>query len=431
MLSLIKRYIEKFILKSVQFFQNLKNKLEQKKYSRSDAEYSKPRRRYVSLLALLLSLFTLVLLLILFIHTNRKINRYHSELKDLIELGHKISNERIDKIQKQLFTLQVDFKAVLIKEQEENKEVLDKLQEEITKLLTELDDHQDTHEGHGETIEKIKKELVMLQMDIESFTGMERRESLFDRETIIDRKILEVYVPTQIETVGGLNLEMVLIEGGTFTMGCTPEQGDDCYGDERPAHEVTVSDFYIGKYEITQKQWRKVMGSDPSEAYFKGCDDCPVERVSWDEAQQFIRELNRMTRNNYRLPTEAEWEFAARGGNKSQGFKYAGSNNLNEVAWYDNNSGRRTHPVGQKKPNELGLYDMSGNAWEWCSDWYGRYTPQSKVNPQGPASGTHRIYRGGGYNSNEVRCRVTNRYLFAPEFSGTFFLGLRLALDKN
>ena len=161
-------------------------------------------------------------------------------------------------------------------------------------------------------------------------------------------------------------IEMVFVKGGTFMMGATPEQGSDAGDGEKPVHSVTVSDFYIGKYEVTQAQWKAVMGKNPS--HYKG-ENRPVERVSWYDIQKFIEKLNAKTGKRYRLPTEAEWEYAARGGNQSKGYKYSGSNDIGSVAWYTNNSGDRTHPVGQKQPNELGLYDMTGNVWEWCSDW--------------------------------------------------------------
>jgi formylglycine-generating enzyme required for sulfatase activity len=151
---------------------------------------------------------------------------------------------------------------------------------------------------------------------------------------------------------------MVYVSGGTFTMGATSEQGSDAYDDENPTHSVTLSSYYIGKYEVTQAEWKAVMGSNPS--YFKG-DDRPVEQVSWDDCQTFISRLNSITGRSFSLPTEAQWEFAARGGNSTLGYKYSGSNNVYDIAWYDDNSGGTTHDVGTKSPNELGLYDMSGN----------------------------------------------------------------------
>lgn len=202
------------------------------------------------------------------------------------------------------------------------------------------------------------------------------------------------------------DFDMVYVEGGTFTMGATSEQGSDAYSDERPTHSVTVSDFYIGKYEVTQAQWRAVMGSNPS--YFTG-DNLPVEQVSWDDIQEFITKLNTMTGKTFRLPTEAEWEYAARGGDKSKGYKYSGSNTLDNVAWYTNNSSSKTHPVGQKQPNELGLYDMSGNVWEWCQDWYGSYSSSSQTNPTGPSSGSRRVLRGGSCYNFARDCRVSYR----------------------
>jgi formylglycine-generating enzyme required for sulfatase activity len=162
-----------------------------------------------------------------------------------------------------------------------------------------------------------------------------------------------------------VGIEMILVRGGTFRMGDTDGQGGD---NEKPVHNVTLRDFYIGKYPVTQKQWVQVMGSNHSN--FKG-DDLPVEQVSWNNVQEIIKELNAKTGKKYRLPTEAEWEYAARGGNKSKGYKYSGSNDIDKVAWYADNSGNKTHPVGTKAPNELGIYDMSGNVWEWVNDKYG------------------------------------------------------------
>ena len=216
---------------------------------------------------------------------------------------------------------------------------------------------------------------------------------------------------------------MIYVEGGTFMMGATSEQGSDAYDWEKPAHQVTLSSFSICKYEVTQEEWEAVMGSNPSS--FKGMK-LPVEQVSWDDCQTFIRKLNQMTGKQFRLPTEAEWEYAARGGSKSRGYKYAGGNDLGSVAWYSGYSGRKTHDVGQKQPNELGLYDMSGNVWEWCQDWYGDYSSSSQTNPKGPSSGSSRVRRGGSWVSNARICRVSYRSYDTPDYRD-FILGLRLA----
>ena len=215
---------------------------------------------------------------------------------------------------------------------------------------------------------------------------------------------------------------MVYVSGGTFTMGATSEQGSDADSDEKPTHRVTLSSYYIGKYEVTQAEWRAVMGSNPSN--FKG-DNLPVENVSWNDCQTFISKLNSLTGKNFRLPTEAEWEFAARGGNNSRGYKYSGSNDIGSVAWYDGNSGSKTHSVGQKSPNELGLYDMTGNVWEWCQDWYGNYSSSSQTNPTGPVSGSYRVYRGGSWVNLAGYCRVSNRGSITP---GSSFTDLCLPL---
>jgi formylglycine-generating enzyme required for sulfatase activity len=200
---------------------------------------------------------------------------------------------------------------------------------------------------------------------------------------------------------------MVQVEGGTFIMGCTAEQGEDCRDNELPAHSVTLNSFKISKYEITQKQYESVMGTNPSNN--ANGDNYPVENISWDDAQEYCRRLSDSTGKQYRLPTEAEWEYAARGGNQSQGYKYSGSNNLNSVGWYYDNSGSNSSTVGQKSPNELGIYDMSGNVWEWCSDWYGAYSAEVQTNPTGPSSGSHKVRRGGGWDGGAASCRVAIR----------------------
>ena len=225
-------------------------------------------------------------------------------------------------------------------------------------------------------------------------------------------------------TVNGVSFEMVRVEGGTFRMGVTSEQEDEADGDETPVHSVTLSSYYIGKTEVTQALWQAVMGSNPSG--FEGAD-LPVENVRWDDCQEFIQKLNSLTGRNFRLPTEAEWEFACRGGNNSRGYKYSGSNNLGSVAWCDDNSGGQTHPVGTKAPNELGIFDMSGNVWEWCNDWYGNYTSNSQTNPTGPQSWPNRVCRGGSWGINARDCRSSSRSNSHPTYrSGN--LGLRLAL---
>lgn len=214
---------------------------------------------------------------------------------------------------------------------------------------------------------------------------------------------------------------MVRVEGGTFTMGATSEQGSDAESDEKPVHQVTLSSFRICKYEVTQELWEAVMGSNPSD--FKGAKR-PVENVSWEDCQAFISKLNQLTKKKYRLPTEAEWEYAARGGNRSNGYKYAGGNNIADVAWYEDNSGDQTHDVGTKRANELGLYDMAGNIWEWCSDWYVKYSSSSQTNPKGPSSGSIGVCRGGCWTNYAKCCRVSYRRDTMPPIR---YLGLRLA----
>lgn len=232
--------------------------------------------------------------------------------------------------------------------------------------------------------------------------------------------------------VDGVSFKMIAVEGGTFKMGCNDS---DAYDDEKTIHNVTLSSYYIGETQVTQALWKAVMGNNPS--IFKG-DILPVENVSWNDCQKFISRLNSLTGLNFRLPTEAQWEYAARGGRKSKGYKYSGSNNIDEVAWYENNSHTRTewfgskkdqqpHPVATKQPNELGLYDMSGNVWEWCSDWHSNYGSSSQTNPTGPNSGSYRVDRGGSWYDYAGCCRSSFRDYNTPDCSNRS-LGLRLVL---
>ena len=224
--------------------------------------------------------------------------------------------------------------------------------------------------------------------------------------------------------VNGVSFEMVYVEGGSFDMGATTEQGSDAENDEKPVHRVTLSGYYIGRCEVTQELWEAVMGSNPS--YFNGAQN-PVENVSWNDCQEFISMLNSLTGRTFRLPTEAEWEYAARGGNQSRHYKYSGSNNIFDVAWHDGDSGDKTHAVGTKTANELGIYDMSGNVIEWCSDWYGDYRRRAQTNPQGPSSGSARVLRGGSWGGDARSCRVSFRNYGGP--GGSFHaIGLRLVL---
>ena len=257
-------------------------------------------------------------------------------------------------------------------------------------------------------------------------------------------------------TFKGVSFKMIKVQGGTFTMGCTSEQSD-CYGDESPTHNVSLSNYYIGETEVTQALWRAVMGTNPS--YFQG-DSRPVEQVDWYDAVEFCNKLssalglqpyyniNKSVQdpnnssssdkkkfivtinsgaNGFRLPTEAEWEFAARGGNKTNRYQYAGSGDIGAVAWYSGNSGDRTCPVKTKQPNELGMYDMSGNVWEWCWDWKGNYSSYSQTNPTGPSSGSLRVYRGGSWSRIARYCRVSTRNDNTPGLRDNI-LGFRLAL---
>jgi formylglycine-generating enzyme len=214
--------------------------------------------------------------------------------------------------------------------------------------------------------------------------------------------------------------KMVKVESGTFQMG------NNTYEYSKPEHSVAVSDFYIGKYEVTQAEWRSVMGKNPPELNFKGCDNCPVDDVSWNDIQEFLTKLNAKTGKKYRLPTEVEWEFAARGGSKSNGYTHSGSDTIGDVAWFIDNSDSKTHPVGQKNANELGIYDMSGNVWEWCQDWYKGYIGSSGVSD---SKGSSRVLRSGSWGSSLGECRSTFRYDCSPTFRRSGF-GFRLAISS-
>ena len=226
-------------------------------------------------------------------------------------------------------------------------------------------------------------------------------------------------------TASGVTFEMVEVLGGTFDMGATPEQ-QNAHNDEKPVHQVKLSSYMIGKTEVTQELWQAVMGENPS--HNKG-ENLPVEHVSWNDCQTFINKLNAMTGENFRLPTEAEWEYAARGMNRSKRTQYSGSANIDEVAWYTDNSEGKTHPVATKVPNELGIYDMTGNVWEWCQDFYDSsyYKDSPSQNPTGPSEGSYRTGRGGGWGGDAGRCRMTFRTYDAPE-NYSDDLGFRLAL---
>lgn len=243
-------------------------------------------------------------------------------------------------------------------------------------------------------------------------------------------------------TANGVSFKMIRVEGGTFKMGATSEQSSDADNDEKPAHQVTLSSFHIGETEVTQALWEAVMGSNPSG--FMSANR-PVEQVSWDDCQTFIRKLNAMTGKTFRLPTEAEWEYAARGGNRSMGYKYSGSNTMDEVGWYYENSGnsrlddnylafdifssdRCTHPVKQKKANELGIYDMSGNVWEWTDSRYHFYDRERNAHIGKDAQ--MYIIRGGAWQLPKTSSRIAWRGKRLPESKNSFG-GFRLCLDAK
>ncbi|MBN8860959.1 MAG: formylglycine-generating enzyme family protein [Sphingobacteriales bacterium] len=234
-------------------------------------------------------------------------------------------------------------------------------------------------------------------------------------------------VPTVSQAfLDSIRENMVWVTGGSFIMGNNISEPD-----ERPAYEVVIDGFAISRYPVTQRQWMVIMERNPSD--FPGCDQCPVDKVSWDDAQVFIKKLNMLTGKKYTLPTEAEWEYAAKGGRDAPGnFRYAGSDDIDSVGWYAGNSGRMPHPVGQKKPNELGLYDMTGNVWEWCQDWYAKfyYEQNENNNPQGPPSGSGRVRRGGSWYTQSTSCKTSTRNNVRQDYFDDIG-GFRLAQYPN
>lgn len=226
--------------------------------------------------------------------------------------------------------------------------------------------------------------------------------------------------PQKSVYIDGYGIDLIWVEGGTFVMGRNPEV-------YKNTQTVTLSGYYIGKFEVTQGLWRAVMGENPS--YFKYGDNYPVENVSWDDCQDFINRLNQKTGKKFRLPTEAEWEYAARGGKDGHNYNYSGSNFINDVAWYDKNSDKKTRQVGLKQANELGIHDMSGNVWEWCYDWYGSYSTVTLTNPTGAKNGSRRVMRGGDWNDSSKYCNVTERFYGVPSHKYNHY-GLRLVMEE-
>lgn len=274
------------------------------------------------------------------------------------------------------------------------------------------------------------------QLDERSEITIKPKEPYQHQQTSSDETVVALDSEKTF-TVNGVSFTMTRAEGGDFMMGETEEQGFSVGGSNRPVHKVSLSAFYICKNEVTQGLWQAVMGNNPS--HFKRDLLFPVESITWNDCQEFIKKLNNMTGYQFRLPTEAEWEFAARGGKETKGYKFAGSNRLKSVAWYSDNSGEKTwfgyknnkpNIVASKEPNELGLYDMSGNVYEWCQDWYGDYCDEEQNNPLGPRTGSLRVSRGGSWRSEESLCRVSSRNYDFPNQAFSH-VGLRLAIDDT
>lgn len=331
-----------------------------------------------------------------------KINLLKDYLQDAAHRNHRLeAEEQIEELRAELAAEQK------IKEAQERREAEHRRKEQEAARLAEQARLEEIEREKHEKAEAERKKKAAEQAE------QERKEQEAARLAELRK---------QKETEKGLP-EMVLVRGGTFQMGSND------YDREKPIHSVTLPDFEIGKYPVTQKFWQEIMGNNPS--LFQGCDDCPVEQTFWDDVQEFLKKLNqKYPGKNYRLPSEAEWEYAACGGSRNKGFTYAGSNDIDEVAWYDKNSSGKTHPVGSKKANELGIYDMSGNVLEWCQDvWHGNYqgAPGDGSAWDGGSKGDLRVLRGGSWLSDPDFCRAAARYWNSPTLRYNTIFGFRLA----
>ena len=338
--------------------------------------------------------------------------------------------------------------------QEEQRKKIAELNQRIERLESKLKSAQNGEDNYQqeeqkEKIIELSKRIERLESNLKSAQN-ERDKYRKERDKLQQEKDscfqLAKTVGTKSEQAAEL-IHVIFVQGGAFTMGCTSEQGDDCQNAEKPSHQVNLNDYYIGKYEVTvgqfrafieatgykteaekgdgayiwaNSEWKKKSDVNWQNPNFTQIDNCPVTCVSWNDANAYCQWLNQKTGKKYRLPTEAEWEYAARGGNKSKGYKYSGSNNINDVAWYHGNSPYKTQPVGTKQANELGIYDMSGNVAEWCSDWYGSYSSNSQNNPVGASSGSQYVYRNGGWGYSATECRVTYRNAGSPDYRDNY-----------
>ncbi len=307
------------------------------------------------------------------------------------------------------------------------KKIYDKLQTEKTKLEQKNDEIKKQLNQKDKEISYLNKQLTEKQAKIKQLEKEIQKLKNPPKPKPKEAERIRSRV-TQLadftEKIGNTAFDMIAVKEGTFKMG---DEHNDLWDATKPVHNVNIKDFFIAKYQVTQKLWQEIMGNNPSN--FKG-DNLPVETVSWDDVQEFIKKLNSKTSKKYRLPSEAEWEFAARGGTESNGYKYAGSNNIDEVAEYRRNNGKNTKNVGGKKANELGIYDMSGNVWEWCQDkWNDDYKgAPTDGSAWESGSGSLRVYRGGGWSINAGYCRVAYRYYYYADARSNN-LGFRLALS--